>query len=402
MNRFMKIFHITVKNISRNIIHNIIIAVFVVAAVFFMNISLASFRYSHYLNEFAKLSGLYDSFMYVADSNKDAYFGYSESTGEDLSEKARAYVAAELEQLKADGVIADYSRSVRSGTLLGTDTDERANFLYMKPELLEELSISVAEGEWFGTGSQDYRSEGLVPVVIGDHLKSIYQTGDIFSDASGDTRYVVIGILGRGTRFLGMSAGGSGMDLNSVMQIADDFVIVAEEPVEQYWSFIIRLPEQNKAVSEQTVLEKVADVTDAFSFRYLADRAHEDSSYGIQMQTTLAVLALLICIAGTACGNLLSSARGKKRQAVYFLCGMKPETGVVCMALENVVKLYLPALAGIYMFFSYCRKQEYMDLYPGVYNILVTGVIITVIFAVSVVRPLSMAKGSVSLDITHN
>lgn len=381
-------------------VHNIIMAVFVVAAVFFMNISLASYRYSHYLNEFAKTSGLYDSFMYAGQPGKHVYNDYLERTGENLEEKAMAYVGDELKHLKADGVIADYSRCFRSGNLLDGNTG--ADFLYIKPGLLEELSMTVAEGDWFGTGSRDYRSEGLVPVVIGDHLKSIYQTGDIFTDTFSDTRCIVIGILGRGTRFPGMSAGGSGMDLNSVMRIADDMVIVAEEPVEQYWSYIIRLPEQDRAASEQKVLEKVADITDAFSFRYLADRAHEENSYMMQMQTTLAVLALLICITGTACGNLLSAAREKRRQAVYFLCGMRPKTGAACMALENLVKLYLPAGIGWYMFSDFCRKQEYRGLHPGACNVWITGIIITVIFAASVMHPLAIVKKNRELNVLHS
>lgn len=402
MNRFLKIIRITVKNISRNMVHNLIMAVFVVAAVFFMNISLASYRYSHYLNEFAKTSGLYDSFMYAGQPNKHAYSEYLESSGEDLTEKAMAYVGEKLKHLKADGVIADYSRCFRSGNLLDGNTDEQADFLYIKPEVLKELSMPVAEGDWFNASPPADRSEGLVPVVIGNHLKSVYGLGDIFTATSGDTQYIVIGILGRGTRFPGMSAGGSGMDLNTVMRIADDMVIVAEEPMERYGSFIIRFPEQNQTASEQEVLEKVADITDAFSFRYLTDRAHEDNSYGIQMQTTLAVLALLICIAGTACGNLLSAARGKKRQAVYFLCGMKPKTSVVCMALENLVKLYLPAGIGLYVFYTFCRKQEYQDLYPGACNIWITGLIITVIFAASVVHPLSTVLKNRELNVIHS
>lgn len=404
MNHFFKILRITRKNISRNMIHNLIMVVFVAAAVFFMNISLASFMYSNYLNEFAKTSGLYDSFMYAGETNKHAYFEYMESTGEDLSEKTREYVADELKKLKADGIIADYSRGLRVGYPAGENTDEIIDFLYIKPVLLEELSMPVAEGEWFGSGSssRDYRSEGLVPVVIGSHLKSIYRTGDIFADASGDTRYVVTGILERGARFLGMSAGGSGVDLNSVARIADDFVIVGEEPEDRYSSFLIRLPEQNREACEQKVLEKIADVADAFSFRDLADRAREGNSYVTEMQTTLAVLALFICIAGITCGNLLSYARGKKRQAVYFLCGMKPQTGMLCLVLENMVRIYFPMAAGLWIFFYYCRKQEYRDLYPGGYNICVTVVIITFIFAAAVAYQMSITRKNKELDIIHS
>lgn len=401
MNRFFKIFRIIKKNIRCNMGHNVIMIVFVVAAVFFMNVSFASFRYSYYLNEFAKTSGLYGSFMYAGIPNKHAYSEHMENTGEDLSEKAKSNVANELKQLKTDGVIANYSRGFRSGDLAGADTDVQVDFLYMKPELLEELSIPMEKGEWFGPETRNYKDEGLVPVVIGNKLKSIYQTGDIFTTASADTRYVVTGILERGTRFLGMSAGGSGMDLNTVIRIADDFIIVAEEPTEQYCSFIIRLPEQNKDSSEQEVLKKVADITDAFSFRHLTDKAHEDNVYIAQMQTTFAVLALLICIAGTACGNLLAFARGKKRQAVYFLCGMKPQTGMFCLILENLLKLYLPATIGLWVFFYYCRKQEYDCLYPGVYNIWITGAIITVIFAAAVAHQISITKENKELNIIH-
>lgn len=396
MNSFFKLSHIIIKNICRSKLRNFIMVLFIVAAVFFMNLSLASFRYGNELNEFARTSGLYDSFMFVGMPAKQVYFEYS---GEkDLFVEANKYVADELEQLKAKEVIADFSRSCQIGASIGEDMNVEAEFFFMRSDLLEKLSMQVAEGKWFDSCFPDNQKEDLVPVVIGDNLKCIYQTGDIFEENTFDIKCIVIGVLRHGARFLDAGVGGSGTDLNHATQIADNLVIVAKEYVQGKSSFAIRLPEKNKAISEQMVLEKTADISDTFSFRYLTDQANKGNIYQMQMQTTLAVLALLICIAGTACGNLLSFVQGKKRQAVYFLCGMKPKMGVVCMALENLLKLYLPALAGLIVFFVYCRERDYYGLSAGVYNILLTGVIITVIFAISVVRPLSIAKAAAALN----
>lgn len=401
MNSLIKLSCIIIKNIRCSLAQNLMMVLFTATAVFFMNISLASFRYGNHLNEFSKTSGLYDSFIFVGDSVKRAYAEYQESGGEDLSRKANEYVAEELEQLKLDGTIADYTRSCKVGDeAFHKETGVDAEFCFIKPDMLKELSVPVAEGDWFDTCPPDYWKKDMVPVVIGNNLKSVYGIGEVFTRDFGGVKMkcTVTGILEHGTFFLNPNVGGSGMDLNSVVQSADSLVIVAQEYSDSYGSFFVRLPEKNRAASEQAVLGKIADVSDAFSFRHLTDKAQEDNSYGIEMQTTLAVLALLICIAGTACGNLLSFVRGKKRQAVYFLCGMKPGTGVFCMALENLLKLYLPAAAGLYVFFTFCRRQEYHDLYPGAYNVWITGAFITVIFAASTVRPFSIAKGPVPLD----
>lgn len=404
MNSFIKIFCIIIKNVRCSLAHNLIMVLFTATAVFFTNISLASFRYSNHLNEFSKTSGLYDSFMFVGNSTKRAYSEASENGGEDLSVKANEYVMEELEQLKSDGTIADYTRSCGVGDgVFSEETGVDAEFCFIKLDMLKKLSVPVAEGDWFDTCPPDYCKKDMIPVVIGDNLKSVYGIGEVFTRNFGEVKIkcMVTGILEHGTLFLNPNVGGSGMDLNTTVQSADSMVIVAQEYSDSYGSFFIRLPEKNRVASEQAVLGKIADISAIFSFRYLTDKAWEDNSYGIEMQTTLAVLALLICISGIACGNLLSYARGKKRQAVYFLCGMKPGTGVFCMVLENLLKLYFPAAAGLYVFFAYCRRQEYQDLFPGVYNVWITGAFITVIFAASIVRPFSIAKGSVSLNIVR-
>lgn len=92
MTYMMKLLSMTWKNIKRDGIHNMILIIFVIAAVFFMNNALGSFRYCRYLNHFVKDTGLYDSYIYSAYPNKEPYH---EVDGEDLSPKAHQYMRTE-------------------------------------------------------------------------------------------------------------------------------------------------------------------------------------------------------------------------------------------------------------------------------------------------------------------
>ena len=117
------------------------------------------------------------------------------------------------------------------------------------------------------------------------------------------------------------------------------------------------------------------------------------------MQTTLSILALLICIVGMKCGNLLSFVKGKRRLAVYFLCGMDKRTSILVVLLEGILKLYVPAVIGFNLFYSYCRKQLFDGLYVDFMNAFFTVVIITFIFVGTLIRTLQISKKNEELKI---
>lgn len=399
MTYLIKLSSITLKNIGRDGIRNIIIVIFVAVSVFLMNISLATFRHCRYLNRLIESSGLYDSYMYAGTPTKQVYYDNDE---EDMIFKANDYVRRELENAKTDGSIMDYYYVSQVNASITEDTDIGVDFVFAKHDLLRELSFPVMKGEWFDTYSFEQSEEALVPIVIGYSLKRNYKIGQIVTLDGFGFDCIVIGVLKRNTLFISPNASGSGIDLNAVTQNANNMVIVAKEYEDIDASLVIRLSDSNREVSKRIVLEKIADIVDAFAFDFLADKAYENNIYATQMQTTLSILALLICIIGIGCGNLLSFVRGIKRQAVYFLCGMPAKTGVLSVVFEGLLKLYIPALFGLCMFFRYCRREEYDGLYVDGVNVLITGLIITVIFAAALYRTFLVAKNNSSLKIIHS
>jgi hypothetical protein len=336
--------------------------------------------------------------MYTSPATKEVYF---DNSGEDLSSKVRLYMKEELEEAKTDGNIVNYFKVSQANLPLNEVEDIRADGFFASEDLLKELSFDVTEGEWFDTYCANGQKGDLVPIVIGHNLKSKYEIGEVINLDSYDIKCIVIGILKDNTRFINPNTSGNNMDLNQATQIADNMVIVAKED-EDADTFLIRLPEEDHDVSEQIVLEKIADVAGTFSYRYMADKAYQDNIWLTEMQTTLAILALLVCTVGIGCGNLISFVKGKRRQAVYLLCGMSQKTSIYISVVENVIKLYIPAIFGLCFFYRYCRKQDYSNVYVDGWNVVITVVIITIIFASTLFRTRIIARDDSALKIIHS
>ena len=399
MNRILKLIKISARNIGQNIIHNIILIIFVISSVFFMNISLSSFRHCMYQNTLVQSSGLYDFYMYAGVPAKQVY--YSES-GEDMYLVADKYVTNELNDIKNSGVIDNYFSISETNMMLNNESDMEVRMFFGSYDLLKNISFPVIKGKWFDAYSGDSLDEEYVPIVIGYNLKSVYNVGQILNLDGVDEKCIVAGILRPNTLFLHAGTGGSGIDLNNVMRNSDNIIIVAKEPDGYGNSYIIKLSEGKNAKSEDIVLGAIADVVDTFSFKNLANQAYQSNLFEIQMQTILAVLALITCIVGMKCGNLLSFIKGRKRMAVYFLCGMDRQTSFWVTTLEGIFKLYVPTLVGLYSFYNYCKKQSFDGFYIDFFNIFFTVVIITIIFAGTLIRTLHIAKNNQELYILQS
>ncbi len=97
MNQIIKLLKISFKNVRQNGIHNMMVMIFVICSVFFMNISLSSFRHCIYQNTLVQASGLYDSYMYTGTPSKQVYYNNS---SEDMFLEADNYISHALD--KAD------------------------------------------------------------------------------------------------------------------------------------------------------------------------------------------------------------------------------------------------------------------------------------------------------------
>lgn len=396
MNHIIKLLRISLKNIGQNKVHNIILIIFVMSAVFFMNISLSSFRHCMYQNTLVQSSGLYDSYIYAGIPSKQTYYNDS---GEDMFLAADNYVREVLDEIERDGDISDYFHICEMNTVIDGNQNKEVKLFFARYDLLKDLSFPMAKGKWFNEYFIEDLRDNPTPIVIGYNLKSMYHIGEIVRLDGFDERFIVTGILKPNTLFLHSGVGGSGIDLNSVMQLSDDMIIIAKESNKYQGSLIIKLSDNKRDISEQNVLKGIADVVDTFSFQYLANQAYQSNLFEIQMQTTLSILALLICIVGMKCGNLLSFVKGKRRLAVYFLCGMDKRTSILVVLLEGILKLYVPAVIGFNLFYSYCRKQLFDGLYVDFMNAFFTMVIITFIFVGTLIRTLQISKKNEELKI---
>lgn len=396
MNHIIKLLKISWKNIGQNGVHNMIVMIFVICSVFFMNISLSSFRHCIYQNTLVQSAGLYDLYMYAGIPSKQTYY---DNSSEDMFLAADYYVRHALDKTKGEGYISGYFPIYETNTVIDGNQTAETKFFFANYDLLKDLSFPVAKGEWFDTYSFEASKDTPIPIVIGYNLKSIYHVGEIVTINGFDDSYIVAGILKPNTLFIHSGAGGSGIDLNSVTQIADDMIIVAKEAEGYQGSFMIKLSDNSRDVSEKAVLKEIADVVDTFSFQYLADEAYQSNLFEIQMQITLSILALLICIVGMECGNLLSFVRGKRRLAVYFICGMNKKTSILVNLFEGALKLYCPAIVGFHLFFLYCKKESFDGLYVDFMNTFFTVLVITLIFAGTLIRTLHIAEKNDELMI---
>lgn len=400
MDNLLKLLKITSKRLKQNFFRNIIIIIFVMTAVFFMNISLSTLRHCIYQNTLAHSSGLYDSYMYAGLPSKQAYYN---NNGTDMFQKADEYIRLSLSKAKKEGRINDYFPIDESLVSLKGISDTQVRIFSADYDLLKNLSFPVAKGKWFDKYPYSAEGDDPVPIVVGYNLKSTYHVGQITSIGSSDENYIVIGILKLNTLFLESGAGGSGIDLNSVTQPADNMIIIAKESeYAHHSSFIIELPDENQEDSEKTVLNEISDVTGTFSFQYLADKAYRDNIFGIQMHITMSILTLLICITGMECTNLLSFVREKRKLSVYFLCGMNKSAGILTSLLEGMLKLYIPAAVGYNIFILYCRRNAFNGLYVDFINIILTEVVITLIFIGTLVKTLRVAEKNNALTILQS
>lgn len=400
MGHILKLLYMTWKNIKRNGFHNLIIIVFVITAVFFMNNAISSFRYSRYLNHYVETTGLYESYMYSGFQNKAAYY---RDTEENMEIKAVAYIQNELEELREQKQIADYYSICEISEVITGKNMEYADVIYADHKLLQELSLPMAEGKWFDTWENQNEGDKLVPAVIGYNLKSRYRLGEKITIESANLECVVVGIMKRNALFINPNSSGSGMNLNMVTQLVNDTIIVAHEmdhPIVTP-SFVIKLSEKGQGESETMVLDRIADVANTFTFADLAEKAYQDNQYVIEMQATLSVMALMICVIGMGCSNLLSYSRGRKRQAVYFLCGMDRQMAMELVLLEAIIKLFFPAAAGLGIFLRYCEKQQYDGMYVDGWNLVITILVMVLILSGTMFRTLQVSRENAALNILH-
>lgn len=400
MNYLMKLLKLLIKNILQNRFYNLVTILFVAVSVFFMNLSLAEFRHCMYQNTQIKTSGLYDSYMYCGIPTKQVYY---RNTGEDVLSKVNDHVYQTLEDAKKNGEINNYFPVCQFSSVAGKEHRTETEVFYGSYYLLKDLSYPVIEGEWFHTYAYEARENALIPVVVGYHLRSVYPLGQTISLDNSGVNAIVIGILKPNTMFLKPGGGGSGMNLNSVTQSADDIVIAANEiPGTGFHSYLIKISKNAPDRSRKVISERVSDYIETFSFQHLADEAYADNLFLIQSQATISILALLVCIAGMGCGSYLSFVRGKRRQAIYFLCGMDKKTGIFLHLLDGAVKLYVPLAVGLFVFFSFCRKQEFNGLYVDGVNVALSVFVNSVILAGTLVRTLHIAKKNDVLNIIHS
>lgn len=399
MNYFSKTLLITIKNLKRDSVHNIIIIIFVMIAVFFMNNSLSIARYCTYLNTIIKSSGLYETYMYVATPTKQAYYENDET---DMLDEANNYVKHELDKAMEDGKIEDYFSVCQAGAPCNYAMTGEAMYFYAKYDFLKELSFSVCKGKWFDTYDVNEYGDNLIPIVVGYHFKSIFSIGQVINFDGFDGDYVVIGIMNQNGLFVSPTAGGNGTDLNTVMQNANDLIIVAKEQQDSDSPYMVKLPSHNTEAYAMDIIEKIADVVDVFTFSELADTAHKNNTLFTEMSATLAILSVITCVVGIWCGTLLSYSRGRKRQAVYVLCGMNARTSVICMILEGFLKLILPAIIGLWFFSYYCHQQATAELFIDWISIAITMLMIGGMFVLTIIRTRGAVTDNSSLNIIHS
>lgn len=371
MDKIKKITYLSVSNYNHNFIGNILVGVFTVLAVFFMNISFSSYRYEVILNKTIKESGLENSFMYIGYPNKHVY-----AENEGMNEKAEKYVSEKLSHLKESGHIEGVYPVECSESYI-SDT-EYTEVLITELELLKALNYPVKKGMWFN--NYDSHEKKNIPVVIGASMGKIYGIGDTVTLEGIDSEGTVIGILKDNTLFIEPTSTGNGMNLNSITVNANNMIIAAAE-IDGITGngCIVKLVENDKQ-SMELVFNAVGDVVYAFSISELAQKASEDNRFLSEMQTTLAVLSFLVCITGMGCNTILSMAREDKRRAICQICGMSLHDTIASIIFEGIIRLFLPMIVGIIIFFRYCAKQSYEGLYVDMTNIALTIIIAVALY----------------------
>ncbi len=380
----MKSIKIIAANFKSGILHNIIMIVFVALSVFFMNLSLSEFMHQEYINNYVRECGLYEDYMYLTFPDKSAFNDH---------DKRREIWAKELsllDKLKSDGIIENWylSTTVSSPITDKQNSDgeytDRAKIYSYPRELASDLHFPVSNGIWFD--KYDF-TDDITPVVVGSDLKQRFKPGAEFSIFNSDKKYLVIGVLERNAMLLSQGAGGNGMDLNGVFNIANNAIIEAVDEIEEplYSNSALIKPVRGNSGE---VFRALGDISYIFTFAELAQRAYEDNRFLTEMQTTLFVLMMAVCIAGVSSGNLLSAISHKKRYAVYFMCGMEWSSALLITFAEDVIKLLLPAVLGYGMFMDWCVKRDYWQLRVTSVNVAVTIAFLAGIFLLTSLLPL--------------
>lgn len=241
----------------------------------------------------------------------------------------------------------------------------------------------MSTGVWF----DKYKfNENVTPVVVGSDFKGRFKVGERISLFNPEKEYLVIGVLKRNAMVLSANSGGNGMSLNSVFEIGNNVIIAATDEIEETYSrgALVRSSLENR----RYVFEKLGDISYVFTFEKLAQKAYDDNRFLTEMQTTLFVLMLTVCIAGVSSSNLLATISCKKRYAIFFMCGMDWKTAVRITFTESVIKLILPAIIGYGLFINWCVEREYWQLRVTSMNVFVTIFFLAAIFLMTSLLPL--------------
>ncbi len=381
-NRMLKGLKIMAANFRKDIIHNLAMLMFAALSVFFMNLSLSEFMHQNYINNYVKECGLYENYMYLTYPDK-AVFDEHENRGEIWAKELSL-----LDKLKSDGIIENWYLSTRVHCPLtdkqnsdGEYTDRAEVYSYPR-ELAADMRFPVSKGIRFD--KYDFSGE-VTPVIVGSDLKRRFKVGEKFSLYNSDKEYLVIGVLERNAMLLVQGAGGNGMDLNSVFEVENNAIIEAVEEIDPRFSQSSALI---KTENSGEVFKALGDISYTFTFKELAESAYESNRFLTEMQTTLFVLMMVVCVAGVSSGNLLAAVSGKKQYAVYFMCGMEWRSALWITFSESVIKLILPAAVGYGMFMDWCVKRDYWQLRVTSANAIITIVFLAAVFLMTSLLPL--------------
>lgn len=396
----MRTLKIIFGNIKKDALHNIVMMAFVGVAIFIMEIALSRFRFQEYTNNLIKDCGMYDNYIYVSALSKGVYSKYdNEETDYEHSKSylARENIAEQLERLKAEGIIEAYYSREQYGAPVTEDIDDRGEFLVLPRGLAEDVAFPLSDGKWFDEYKQN---DSAVPVVIGSDFAGRFHVGDrvklpiLQGDESlretGYSECVVIGVLERNAMILGGGGSSSEMDTNYLFVSGNDtFIVCADEPMlSTHFGYYVKVAPEN----QQTVMERIGDLTFTFTFAEMSDRAYENNRLMTEMVTAFFVIMMLVCAAGVSSGNLLATISCKKRYAVYFLCGMEWKTGFLVSLIESVIKLVLPAAVGYIAFMRFCVKNQFGEMRVGTINFFIMAAFLLIIFLLTSLKPLSDIK----------
>lgn len=397
MSDWINVFTIVGKRISHNRFLYGVILLFVGGMTFFMNCYLSTVRYDINIVSFMENTGLDQQFMYVSHPSKWVY------TQNNLVAEAEEYVNRELQDAKQKGIIDAFYPIVEVDMPFQEDVDVRALVCFLDYELLSQLSLPMFQGK----GLQDYVPAGAagepVPIVIGYDLGQIFRVGDRVHLGNRNQEFIVTGILKKNSYFLDSNISGTGFSLNSILQNANNMVIAAEN--RQYSgvgnSYIVKLHGRDSRQAEEYIFGRLSDVVNTFSFRELSERAVQDNQLAIQMHGVLAVLALLTCIVGIECFDVLTFVRNRRRMAVYHMCGIDRRMNLkVCLA-DGIIRFFLPTILGLVVFFSFCEKQQYCGFYADWLNSVISVLLVAVVFAGSVGNTLAIGRKGEELSILN-